>query len=352
LGSFRAGASMVLNLFSFFILFIVCASALAKAQDTMTKYIANEKFSEARSFFEDLDPSQQDEMSTFLYGVSLEKSGQLQEAILVYKKILKKNKLKSSQLLKSLKSKEDVILTETGILLEVYERLSICYGQLALREKDQRKKKEYERLFNVTYTVSEKIRPDSLPTKHPLEKVKSDLDQDKRLIFRTNFSGFISLTSWQDRSTFKQLGGRQKINLLLTSRSSCTGLGFTYRNILREVSFDACYLKGEAVQTSTNSSVSLTQRSIPVSGFLFQPQVLSRVIADELLLGLSIPVAFRKYETSAPNGFFQYSRDTHARVGFASVVKYEVSAFFLKFFYGKIFSDQSSFFQLSSGVQF
>jgi hypothetical protein len=140
---------------------------------------------------------------------------------------------------------------------------------------------------------------------------------------------------------------------LSTAIGSCVGGGKKWENSKYEFNFEGCFAVASATISSESRAVSYQQSSVAVKGFLAGPGMYFKTISDNVLLGLHIPVKYRKGDWTNPNeGQYRFEKDSAFEVGYFIQSKIKVKKISLRTRLGKVFPNPGSLWSIGAIYDF
>lgn len=287
-----------------------------------------------------------------------EKLGEIDEAIKIYIKLLKKKYIKENKAyVRSILNKQPLDLAFEG-----RERMFFYYSKLgslyvnkyeslnylsSLKERNKIKKQA--RLFILLLRSNEgydKELPEYLHSKIQ--------EQDKKIESYHYFKSYyvyLSFISWQHKMKFIKNSSNASSDLLSTTVGSCTGFGVRKKNEYFDFNFENCFIIASANASTLYGTQSFIQNKVGVKGIFGGPGVYFENIAEDLSVGLSLNYLYASHDYDHPAGTEIRDRN-YLRFGYALKSRWDIGKIGFTMSIGKIFRNESSIFQLLVGYYF
>lgn len=330
-------------------------SLYASEVGQMMSLLLMERYDEVLELYDELDEEEQanDNILTFK-AQAHEGLDEVDDAIKTYRRLLLKYSAVNKQVINAMKEDNKIELPPHNKIVFAYYRSAILYYKKYLQTNARTPPDERNSILSraafysrvATFLGANTDAIDSLQT-----QVQSIHENELAQTIKTSTYAFLSYVSWQDHVTLIDDSNKDKIALLNTTTGSCTGAGHLWRNDRHEYSLDLCYIMGKSTVSSTRNDFSFTQNSVSVQGILAHASVYWSLFADDLSLGLALPILARSGKWRAPSGF-SFEEKSYIRLGLTTSIKWALGPVMFKTSFGKIFDNKSSLLQLAISYEF
>lgn len=190
--------------------------------------------------------------------------------------------------------------------------LKFYYRKLISQAKKYRKNPSYSEAAASLDFIKQSISMYSeilIEVEYKEEKVEKllalieQLEQSKKdSLYYGNFFVGLGYVTWKDIVTLvSSTGERSEIKSTMEGFNFCTGLKRENAYLLYKLGL--CYASGQAAVGNKTQTFSYFQESVPITMYSMVPSVLWKPYKGDTAIGLSIPVAYRTGDFTAPTNF-------------------------------------------------
>lgn len=287
--------------------------------------------------------------------ISLERREKFKESIEVYRKIIINfHKREHGRILANKDGKVDPSYYENTKLPFYYYKLSYLSTQIFLKTTDYtpvaeriKDKKNAEGFINL----ARKVKVDEADLKILEEVLRGKIAEEMTKLFKQSWYGSMEILSWQDRVFLVNNSGI-KTKLLSTAIGTCVGGGKKWENVKYEFNLEGCYVVGSATINSENTAI-YQQSSVAVSGFIIGPGMYFKTFSDNVLLGIHLPIKYRKGDWTNPDPeLYHFEKASAIEAGFFIQSKIKVNKISLRTRLGKVFPNPGSLWSIGALYDF
>lgn len=289
--------------------------------------------------------------------ISFERREKFKEAIEIYRKIIINfNKSEHERILSTSASALDSAVYEKTKLPFYYYKLAFLNTQLFSKTTDYTPANErstYKKNAEGFIGLSRKVKADEGDLKLLEDLLQEKIASDERLEYKPGWYSSIDILSWQDRVILVDRATSAKTNLLSTAIGTCLGGGKKWENSKYEFDIEGCFAVASATISSESRAIDYRQSSVSVKGFLAGPGMYFKTFSDNVLLGVHVPVKYRKGDWTNPNDtLYRFEKDSAVEVGYFIQSKIKVKKISLRTRLGKVFPNPGSLWSLGAIYDF
>lgn len=282
-----------------------------------------------------------------------ENLGEYDQAASIYKEMIGRYSSYDEAVRRSLRNPELAPdLEEGNILAYVYYLMAKVYVESYLATSEIDSKEEREDLKNkvkIFALLSERANGPIVAIDELRFKVSEKEEAFRVKTYKTEYYAFLGFMTWQDK--LKLEDGSGNVDILNTSEGSCAGFGVKTFNVNRLYGFDMCYLVGSSTASSLFNNVTYEDSGVSTSGFFATFETAWQVFSDNLWIGPSVPVFYRKGDWRRPADY-EFRETSYIRTGLLLSTTWDAGQFSFTSRFGKIFDNKSSHLQIHASYRF
>jgi tetratricopeptide (TPR) repeat protein len=337
---------------------IISAATMEESLALMQSYLDKNQLEKVEDYYDDNEETlSKNPMALERVAISLERREKYKEAIEIYRKIiLNFNKVEHGKILSSKPSRIDPSFYEHTKLPFYYYKLSYLSTQLFLKTTTYSPLEErvkFKRNADGFILLSRKVKVDELDLKALEEVLKEKITEERSMLYKKTWYASADLMSWQDRVILVNNASQTRTNLLSTSMGTCIGAGRKWENAKYEFNLEGCYATGTSSISSEDRFVDYQQSSVAVSGVIFGPGMYFKTISDNILLGLHLPIKYRKGNWTNPRpDLYTFERESAIEAGFFIQSKIKINKISIRTRLGKVFPNPGSLWSVGALYDF